>query len=196
MNAVAKTYLPLVGWGEGAPGQLLCSVGANNRQGGYLAAQHLIERGCRRVAFFGDVTLPETRARHDGCADAVAAAGLDQPLQLVPVSLSTGGALDDMRAFLQSGAARPDAIVAASEVVARSLLVALNDHGLQVPDDIRLVGYDGLPMGDFTIPQLTTVSQHLQEGSALLVDLLLRRIAGEDTQSVVLEPHLVVRQSS
>lgn len=196
LDKVAKAYRPLVAWGESAPGQIHCSVGSNNRQGGYLAAQHLIERGCRRLAFFGDLALPETRARHAGCADAVAAAGLVDGLALVPLQLSTMGALDDARAFLRSGQACPDGIIAASDVVARSLVIALVEHGLTVPDDVKVVGYDGLPMSEFTIPRLTTISQNLEQGAALLVDLLCRRIAGEDPESVVMEPELLVRKSS
>ena len=72
----------------------------------------------------------------------------------------------------------------------------LAEHGMQVPRDVRVIGYDGLAIGEHTVPRLSTVAQDLPRGAETLVDLLLRRIAGEDTRSVVMEPKLVVRMSS
>ena len=90
----------------------------------------------------------------------------------------------------------PIAIVAASDVIAMSALRALSEFGLAVPGDVHVIGYDGLAICEQTVPRLSTVSQDLTQGAHHLVDMLLRRIAGEDTQSVVMEPQLVVRMSS
>jgi DNA-binding LacI/PurR family transcriptional regulator len=81
-------------------------------------------------------------------------------------------------------------------VIAMSALSVLAEHGLAVPDDVHVIGYDGLPIGEQTVPRLSTVSQDMNRGAAHLVDLLFRRIAGEETQSVVMEPELLVRMSS
>jgi DNA-binding LacI/PurR family transcriptional regulator len=77
-----------------------------------------------------------------------------------------------------------------------SALRVLAEQGLSVPGDVRVVGYDGLPLGEQTSPRLTTVAQDLTSGAEQMVDMLLRRIAGEETKSVVMEPKLVVRLSS
>lgn len=196
LDHVAKSRCPLVVWGDHVAGQAHSSVGSNDRQGGYLAAQHLVARGCKRLAFFGDVTLPEMRARYDGCVAALADAGMADTIMLVPTQFSALAALEDARGFLQSGSDMPDGIVTATDVVARSVLIALADHGLDVPGDVKIVSYGGLPMTEFTTPRLTTVSQQMERGAALLVDLLLRRISGEDAASVIMEPELIVRASS
>jgi DNA-binding LacI/PurR family transcriptional regulator len=73
---------------------------------------------------------------------------------------------------------------------------ALSDKGLAVPDAVHVIGYDDLPIALQTSPRLSTVRQDFAQGAAHLVDLLLRRIAGEDTASVVMPPELVVRASS
>lgn len=77
-----------------------------------------------------------------------------------------------------------------------STLRVLVEHGLSVPGDVRVVGYDDLAIAEHTVPRLTTIHQDLNAGAAHLVDLLLKRIAGEVTESVVMEPRLVVRTSS
>jgi DNA-binding LacI/PurR family transcriptional regulator len=58
------------------------------------------------------------------------------------------------------------------------------------------VGYDGLEISEHTVPRLTTIRQDLTKGAGHLVDLLLRRIAGEDAGSVVMPPELVIRMST
>lgn len=200
IDDVAKRYLPMVVWGASQPGQAHCSVGTDNRKGGYSAAAHLIQQGCRRIAFFGDPSAPEIADRMLGCREAVAAAGLDAGFQILPVHLTADIAHPDISAWLAqantSAGSLPDGIVAASDVVAITALRALSERGLSVPQDIRIVGYDDLSFAAQTIPPLTTVKQDLIAGAAHLVDLLYRRIGGERTDSVVLEPTLVVRGSA
>jgi DNA-binding LacI/PurR family transcriptional regulator len=61
---------------------------------------------------------------------------------------------------------------------------------------VHVVGYDDLPFANQTVPPLSTIRQDLARGAAHLVDILFRRISGEKAESVVLEPELVIRQSS
>ncbi len=195
LDAVAAHYRPLVVWGGHSAGQVHCSVGSDNRKGGDLAASHLIALGCQRIAFLGDPRAREIEQRLAGARDAMARAGLGEP-QVVPAHLVAEAAHPDIARFLGSAAERPQGIVAASDVIAMSTLRALSELGLSAPHDIRVVGYDGLPMGENTVPQLTTISQDLLGGTEHMVDLLMRRIAGEDAPSVVMQPELVRRASA
>jgi DNA-binding LacI/PurR family transcriptional regulator len=196
LDAVAARYHPMVVWGANQPGQVHCSVGSDNRKGGDLAAEHLISRGARRIAFLGDPRAIEISQRLEGCRDAMARAGLEDMLTVVPAHLVAEAAHPDIARFLDATNPRPQGIVAASDVIAMSALRVLADMGLAVPGDVRVIGYDGLEMGEHTVPRLSTIRQDLGRGAAQLVDMLLRRIAGEDTPSVVMEPELVVRSSS
>jgi DNA-binding LacI/PurR family transcriptional regulator len=196
LDAVAARYRPLVVWGGYEAGQVHCSVGSDNRTGGALAAAHLIERGCRRVAFFGDPRAVEIGQRLDGVRDAMAKAGLADELTVVPAHLVAEAAHPDIAGFLRAGGERPQGIVAASDVIAMSTLRVLSEMGLAVPGDVRVIGYDGLAIGEQTVPRLSTISQDMTGGAASMVDMLLRRIAGEDTQSIVMDPKLVVRLST
>jgi DNA-binding LacI/PurR family transcriptional regulator len=196
IDRVASRYLPIVAWGANLPGQVHCSVGSDNRKGGALAARHLLERGAKSFAFFGDPVAPEMAERLEGCRAELHRAGLAEALQILPAHLTAETAHPAIGAWLASTDVVPDGIIAVSDVIALSALRALAEQGYAVPADIKVIGYDDLPLANQAIPPLTTVRQDLIAGAAHLVDLLFRRIGGEKTSSVVLEPQLVVRGSS
>jgi len=196
LEAAAKRYRPLVVWGGYQKGQTHCSVGTDNIAGGEIAAQHLIDRGCRSITFFGDPAALELAQRLDGCRAAMARAGLSENLSVLPAHLVDTPDDTVMRDFLANRDTRPQGIFAASDVIAMSALRSLAELGIDVPAEIKVVGFDGLAIGEHTVPRLTTVRQDLTTGAHNLVDLLLRRIAGEETASVVMPPELVVRMSS
>jgi DNA-binding LacI/PurR family transcriptional regulator len=196
IDQLASWYRPMVAWGANSPGQVHCSVGSDNFGGGKLAMRHLIERGGTRFAFFGDRIAPEIAQRLDGARAALAEAGKGDALDVLPAHLTAETAHPEVRDWLDTLDTVPDAIFAASDVIAMSALRALSEKGLSVPGDVRIVGYDDLPFASQTLPPLSTIRQDLVAGAAHMVDLLFRRIGGEDTASVVLQPSLVVRQSS
>jgi DNA-binding LacI/PurR family transcriptional regulator len=195
IDKVAGRFLPLVAWGANLPDQVHCSVGTDNRKGGELAARHLLERGVKRFAFLGDPVAPEIKLRLEGVRGALAAAGLGAALEILPAHLTAETAHPAISQWLTEIDVVPDGIIAASDVIALSTLRALAEHGHAVPDQVRVIGYDDLPLANQTMPPLTTIRQDLVAGAAHLVDLLFRRIGGEKTASVVLEPQLVVRGS-
>ena len=196
IDRVAERYLPLVAWGANIPGQVHCSVGSDNRRGGEVATQHLIDRGVKRFAFFGDPIAPEIAERLAGCRAALAAAGKGGALSVLPAHLTAETAHPAISAWLSETENVPDGIIAASDVIAMSALRALSEQGYSVPGDVCVVGYDDLAFANQTVPPLTTMRQDLVGGAAHLVDLLFKRIGGEKTESVVLEPRLIIRGSS
>jgi DNA-binding LacI/PurR family transcriptional regulator len=196
IDRVAGRYLPLVAWGANLPGQVHCSVGTDNRKGGALATRHLIDGGAKTFAFFGDPVAPEIAERLAGTQSELASAGLADALMVVPAHLTAETAHPAIAEWLDSVTFVPDGIIAASDVIALSALRALAERGYSVPGDVRVIGYDDLPLANQTNPPLTTIKQDLVAGAAHLVDLLFRRIGGERTDSVVIEPQLVVRGSS
>lgn len=190
----AASYRPLVVWGEQVRGDGPVTVGTDNEAGGRLAAQHLVDRGRRTLAFFGDVGVPEFAARHVGFL-----AGLPPELRdavsLVPSPVTPEASEATARDWFAAGN-RPDGIFAASDVVAMSLIAAAQQQGLQVPQDISIVGFDDIPLARLTRPALSTIRQDIEMGAHHLVDLLVRRIGGEDAGSVQIAPELLVREST
>lgn len=195
IEEVAEGYRPMVVWGNHQEGQRHCVVGTDNRLGGRMAAERLIAAGARRLAFLGDTGPMEFAARFAGAQDIAARLGLP-PVLALSTHLSPDRAGEEIAQHLGAHAGAVDGIFAATDTLAALCLTELRETGLCVPDDVRLVGFDDLPIARQTVPPLTTVRQDIAAGARGLVDLLLRRLAGETTESLVLPPELVVRQTA
>ncbi|MEM8936800.1 MAG: LacI family DNA-binding transcriptional regulator [Pseudomonadota bacterium] len=196
LDRAAKNYLPLVAWGGYYPGQSHCSVGSDNFLGGALAANHLVEQGCKKIAFFGDPVALEIRQRLEGCQDALAKHGAKYEPRIFPIHLDAELSDEDISNLLDTDGFRPDGIVAASDVIAMSAVAALAEHDIDVPGDVKIIGYDDLPIATQTSPRLTTIRQDLKDGARQMVECLVKRIAGEETASIVMKPELIVRRST
>lgn len=191
---VAHGYAPVVVWGQQRGEQGYCSVGTDNRAGGRLAAERLIASGRRRLSFVGMTDIPEIAARHQGFVDACMTAGIAVDGHL-PAHLTGEAAYEIVAEALDAGL-DADGLVAASDVIAMSAMRALAERGRVVPDDVAVVGYDDVNLAAYTTPPLTTIRQDLRAAAGHLVDLLFRRMAGEDTASLSMPPQLVVRGSA
>jgi DNA-binding LacI/PurR family transcriptional regulator len=187
----------LVRWGPVLIDQPGVSIGCDNVYGGRLAAEHLLSLGRRRIAFLGDIapSSPEMLGRYRGYRAALADAGLepDPRLQVGAVSTEVSG-YESMQALLARDAPF-DAVFGASDLIAIGAMTALASAGRRVPDDVAVVGFDGIPMGASTRPALTTVAQDTKKAGDLLVQTLIHLIAGQPAECVTLPPRLVVRGS-
>lgn len=195
IEEVAESYTPMVVWGNHQEGQRHCVVGTDNRLGGRLAVEQLIAGGAKRIAFLGDTGPMEFAARYAGAQDSAARLGVG-PVMPLPTHLSPDRAGEEIARHIAAHGHEIDGIFAATDTLAALCLTELRAQGLRVPDDVRLVGFDDLPIARQTVPPLTTVRQDIAAGARGLVDLLLRRLAGETTESLVLPPELVLRETA
>ncbi len=196
LNQLAAAGLPLAVWGACLPDALYPVVGGDNLRGGYEATHHLIEQGCRQIAFFGDTRHPEVRLRHQGYVQALAEAGLHPNPQLHQVFQFGDTRL---REVIDSWLDRQhdfDAVFAASDVAALSILGALGERRVQVPAQVRLVGYDDIAIAAHLHPSLSSVRQPSDSAGKALVELLLERMAGQPGRTIMLPAELVRRESS
>lgn len=196
LDRLAARHVPLVVWGAQMPQQGYCSVGGDNLSGGLLATQHLLQRGCRRIVFMGDPSLPEVAQRLAGHHQALAEAGqaIDSRL-LLSVPFDTHQASAGLEKLLRSGV-RPDAVFACSDVLAMSAIQTLRSHQLSVPTDVAVVGYDDIAWAAYADPPLTTVHQPIAEAGMAIVESLLAVVAGENVPPLTLPVRLVERASS
>lgn len=196
LDRVARHYQPMVVWGGFSQGQVHCSVGTDNFLGGRMATTHLIEAGCRRIAFFGNAQATEMRQRLEGARSAVTDSLHRVALIEIPTHLAAELSGTEIARFLDEADAMPDGIFAASDMVAMTAIQVLAGRGLAVPDAVRVIGYDDVPLARNMAPPLTTIRQDIASGALHLVDCLFKRIEGRPTGSVILNPELVLRGSA
>jgi LacI family transcriptional regulator len=184
------------------PGRRLLTAG--NRAGAYIATNHLIEQGRRRVALIsGPPDWWEVRERNTGWAKALDEAGLpcDESLVFAGNWYASSGESGIQSLFERHP--EIDAVFAGNDQMALGALQAAHRAGRRVPDDLAVVGFDNLPESAYFWPPLTTVDQHLREvgreAVRLLNQLIDARLADEPVPvpgAATLEPELIVRESS
>lgn len=196
LNALADARMPFVVWGARLRGQRYATVGSDNTEGGRLATAHLLSQGARRVLFFGDPGLPEIGQRHDGWRAALTAAGRRPAAADVQAVPFVTARIEQAVERLVAERTAFDAIFAASDLMAMTIVSTLRRCGLRVPEDVRIVGYDDIALAAHFLPPLTTVRQPIEAAGVALVESLLAQLGGAAPASALLPTELVVRQSS
>lgn len=195
IERVAAWYKPMVVWGSHRTGQAHCTVGVDNRLGGQLAGECLIQAGRKRLAFMGNLSAPEFADRYQGLCDAASAAGLTKPVAL-NVHLASDDLAPEIAQYIDQIAAEVDGLAAGSDMIAMVAVRALADRGIKVPEQVSVTGFDDLPLAQQIVPRLTTVRQDVATGARQMVELLFQRMAGQDAESVEMTPVLVRRDTA
>jgi LacI family transcriptional regulator len=175
------------------------SVTVNNHRAAREATEHLISQGCRRVGFVaGPVQTTTAASRLAGYRAALRSAGQDPEQALIAYAdfRTEGGYAATQRLLRRLD--RPDGLFISNNLMTIGGLQAIAEAGLAVPGDIAVVGFDDASWATALRPPLTVVTQPTYEIGSRAVDLLLRRIAGEEfpPRNVVLQAKLVKRASS
>ena len=160
----------------------LSSVTTDDAAGAEMAVSHLIGLGHTRIGILGGKMTSSNAAstRYAGCLRAFAARGVPfrPETQLVMTRFSLTGGYEAMQTLLET---MPDitAVFAMSDVMAVGAIRAVREKGLRVPEDISIVGYDGIEMGRFLSPRLTTISQQQHALARRSLEILLSAIRKE-----------------
>lgn len=172
-------------------------VDVDNRGGAIDAAHHLIDIGRSRIGLIGAPTNTTTgRDRLDGFLTGMADRGRSFDTDLrVDGDFSEPSGHAAMLTLLDRGV---DAVFAASDSMALGALRAIRERGLDVPDEIALVGFDGFSASQTSIPPLTTIRQPVAETATCAVEMLTELISGDASAggSTVLPVELVVRATT
>lgn len=196
LNQLAARQVPLVVWGGELPQQLYCSVGGDNIAGGEQATDFLLQSGRRRIAFVGDAALPEVWLRREGYRRAHQKAGLPLAPELEFAVPFEPDAARPLLAALCEQPRRFDAVFACSDLLAIQLIQLARQHGIAVPGDWAIVGYDDTPMAQYCDPALTTVRQPIAQAGAQLAQALLGILQGHKVEPRTLPIALVRRASA
>jgi DNA-binding LacI/PurR family transcriptional regulator len=175
------------------------SVGVDERAAGKLATEHLLSLGHRRIGFAAGhrYSLP-TREKAAGRAQALAAAGIEPDGLVAHAPFGVDGGRSALRALLAAPGGPPTGVVTSSDLMAIGVLIEAAEQGLRVPEDISVVGFDGIEAASWTRPGLTTVEQPIADIAETAV-AALRRLIDEPARPLpdfVFRPKLRVRAST
>ncbi|MFC4873809.1 LacI family DNA-binding transcriptional regulator [Negadavirga shengliensis] len=173
----------------------------DDHQGAFEAVSHLIDQGCTRIVHLTNprkINIYSERLR--GYTDALRANGLPVlPELIVESNMQLEDGRDSVKQLLEKGIAF-DAIFSASDYAIMGAMQILDEKGLKVPNDIKLVGFGNEPFTSFTQPPITTVDQKSipmgQVTAETFFDLLNKDAKQRYLKTTVLKPELVIRGSS
>jgi DNA-binding LacI/PurR family transcriptional regulator len=190
----AAERVPVVVVARPSRSLLVDSVTNDDRAGARLAVAHLADLGHRDIAHVDGGSGAGAAARRSGYAQAMEQRGLAAHVRVVAGAFTEEGGSSGIASLLAKGRP-PTAVFVANDLAAVGALHALEEHGLEVPGDVSLVGYDNIALAALGHIDLTTIDQPRREIGATAVHLLLERLRGERSRArhVLIPPGLVVR---
>ena len=179
----------------------LSNVGIDDYKGGQLAAQYLISHGHKKIAFISPPVLHTGVIQHRfaGVCKELEMHGIpfEQDLQFTLESDVMPESIIELGKKLSTQTEMFSAAFVTSDQIASYLIQGMRSEGVRIPEDVSIIGFDNLALCEQMNPQLTTISQNLEEKGTLAVDILFRHLCGTQVpaESLVLDVALVERSS-
>lgn len=192
----AKHKTPMICWG--ASMQDLVSIKSDNIQGAQLALDHLASTGCGNIAYIGpmDSDQPQFQDRINTYMAWTSAKGL--PVICPP--LPENAVREDQGYEAVSGLVRNgtmfDGLFCANDFIALGAMRALEEQGIAVGKDVRVVGFDGIATGGYAQPPLTTIAQDYIRAGEMLVEALISVLKGQEPETEPVPVRLLLRGSA
>lgn len=195
---LSHVQVPIVLLNNQHPSVFAQSVMIANAQASLEVARHLLALGHRRIAYLGDAQgYQSDTERFSGYSQALRAAGLPVDGTLVVRGDGKPEAARTAMARLLALPNPPTAVFCYNDMSALGAIREIRDHGLSVPRDLSVVGFDDLYISQYLDPPLTTVRQPMRQMGTLAMERLLQIIAsGEAGQDIEVPGELVVREST
>ncbi|MGX4586105.1 LacI family DNA-binding transcriptional regulator [Paenibacillus chitinolyticus] len=152
------------------------TVTSKNREGAHLAVQALLQQGCNKIAHIrGPKGLWIAEERCQGYLDLVENMPWFTPKLIANGNFQLKEAAEAAKKLFKE---HPDidGIFAGNDLMAIGTLRALQEHGIRVPDQVQIIGYDGISLAEMVYPELSTVSQSIYEMGMLAARILIKKI--------------------
>jgi LacI family transcriptional regulator len=177
-------------------GDQIPTVVSANKEGAEMATTHLIESGCKFIAHLrGPKGLATADDRLHGFRKVVEKAGIASIVGEADFHFEKS---EQVTKDLLNQHPSIDGIFASSDVTAAGAMKAVNRMGKRVPEDIQIIGYDGIPFGEMLVPSLTTIAQPIYEMGATAARLLIKLIEKKPIEGSYFElsTNLIVRETT
>ena len=201
LTRLQRRGIPLVFFDRDSEEIDASKVMVDNEQSAYEAVKHLIENGCKRIAFLaGPINVSVSNQRRLGYLRALEEAGIQADANLIIHSDYFQDSAISKTHQLMKEVNRPDGILVVSDRLAIGVLIALRELNISVPDEVKMVSFNNEPICSLISPTISSISQPLEEIGRLSVELLLEQIEHKTDNPVprveVLKTKLIVRESS
>jgi LacI family transcriptional regulator len=178
-----------------------CNVVIDNVGAGYAATQHLIKQGCKRIAIITSCLERNVyRDRYTGFRNALTDHNLPFTYDLLIIKDITEEAGMEAAARIMAMPEKPDGVFVTSDLVAAACMRSLMEYGIQVPDDIAIVGFNNDPISRLTVPAITTINYSGMEigrvAGLQLINALAKGNTSLSAATTVVPAELIVRASS
>ncbi len=190
--------LPIVCVDRGLTGKDVDVVVVNNRDGAYVAVDHLIKSGYKRIAYIsGQKQIPSSKYREMGYRDAIEDNGMQVDVELIKYGDSKHGSGVELCEELLSGANPPDAIFTGNNLITLGALETIHKRELRIPEDVAIVGFDDMMWSISLNPPLSAVRQPAYEIGKRACELLIQRISDPKRSPIqmTLNTKLILRKS-
>ena len=172
-------------------------VDVDNVKGGILATEHLIAAGCKNILVLtGDLRLQSGRDRLDGYKKALLSGGLKVREDMILQGDYTSLTARDLTIGALKKGIKFDGICAANDLSAISAMEVLKEHGFNIPEQVKIVGFDDSPIASSSSPSITTIRQPIRELGSEVALSLLAILDGEEVADKLLDVELIVREST
>lgn len=191
--------MPVVFVNTDQVGEQVFSIATDNEYGGWLATRHLLDLRHRRIAYLSGPSAGRSQqARAAGYRRALQQAEVDfAPALMLAGDGTIAAGREALKALLVFPAPiRPTAIFCYNDLSALGLLAEAHVHGVNIPADLAVVGFDNVPYAEVSLPPLTTVDQRKEEMGRLAVRTILASYRGEPVADIHLRGDLIVRSST
>lgn len=192
----ARVGTPVILFNRYLLGEDVDAVCGDNVGGGILAADHLLDTGCTRLAYIaGNVNSSTNRDREGGFTARARERGVEPLREQASYTYEAGYAAVGRLLACDDP---PDGLFCPSDIIAIGAMDALREHGVRVPTDCAVIGFDDIPMAAWAAYSLTTIRQPVDAMIAATRALLLQRIAASASAPVLtfLPGALIVRGST
>lgn len=201
-NRLDLIKVPTVLINSQAQDELLHWVAVDDRAGAELAVEHLLSLGHRSIGYLGVSCRPRSnQLRLQGYRHAMKSAGMPSHEKLIVIAPGTKAS--DEEDVMMGQAALPrlldagvTAIFCYNDMVAVGVLIACQQRGITVPQDLSIVGFDDIRMASYVTPPLTTICQPKVELGSLAAEVMLDLLHNRPAQNHVLQPTLITRAST
>lgn len=175
----------------------IITISSDNYNGGKMAFDHLYKKGCRKILHIkGPKSFEATELRYEGFLDAAKAKNIeidfiefqsDFQVEMLEADINS---MDNISAY--------DGIFVFNDIAAATVMRFLKKRGVEIPQEVQIIGFDNSFIGELLYPSLTTINQPIEELGNTIIELLIKLINGENVsiKDYIMETKLIERETT